>query len=56
MNEQRKGEMRMLRGKKPETIEKRLKALFYGPAGVGKTTCAIQFPKPYLGRNKMKHI
>ncbi len=40
--------MRILRGKKPETIEKRLKALFYGPAGVGKTTCAIQFPKPYL--------
>lgn len=38
----------MLRGKKPEAIEKRLKALFYGTAGVGKTTCAIQFPKPYL--------
>jgi RecA/RadA recombinase len=37
-----------LRGKKPETIEKRLKALFYGSAGVGKTTTAIQFPKPYL--------
>lgn len=37
-----------LRGRKPETIEKRLKALFYGQAGVGKTTCAIQFPAPYL--------
>ncbi len=37
-----------LKGKKPETIEKRLKAFFYGAAGVGKTTCAIQFPKPYL--------
>lgn len=37
-----------LRGKKPEAIEKRLKALFFGPPGVGKTTAAIQFPKPYL--------
>lgn len=37
-----------LRGVKPTTINKRLKALFYGPAGVGKTTAAIQFPKPYL--------
>lgn len=37
-----------LRGKKPETIEKRLKALFYGNAGVGKTTAAIHFPRPYL--------
>lgn len=37
-----------LRGVKPETIKKRLKALFYGMAGVGKTTAAIQFPKPYL--------
>ncbi len=37
-----------LRAKKPETIEKRLKAFFYGEAGVGKTTAAIQFPKPYL--------
>lgn len=37
-----------LRAKKPEAIEKRLKALFYGVAGSGKTTCAIQFPKPYL--------
>lgn len=37
-----------LRGKKPTTIEKRFKALFYGAAGAGKTTAAIQFPKPYL--------
>ena len=37
-----------LRGVKPEAIEKRLKALFYGAAGVGKTTAAISFPKPYL--------
>lgn len=37
-----------LRGVKPEAIQKRLKALFYGEAGVGKTTAAIQFPKPYL--------
>jgi len=37
-----------LRAKKPEAIEKRLKALFYGSAGVGKTTAAIQFPRPYL--------
>lgn len=37
-----------LRGKKPEAIQKRLKALFYGSAGVGKTTAAIQFPSPYL--------
>jgi hypothetical protein len=37
-----------LRGVKPKTVEKRLKALFYGAAGVGKTTCAIGFPKPYL--------
>lgn len=40
--------MMALRGKKPESIEKRLKALFYGNAGVGKTTAAIQFPAPYL--------
>lgn len=37
-----------LRGIKPEAIQKRLKALFYGSAGVGKTTAAIQFPRPYL--------
>lgn len=37
-----------LRGKKPEAIQKRLKLLMYGAAGVGKTTAALQFPKPYL--------
>jgi DNA polymerase III delta prime subunit len=37
-----------LRGVKPKAIEKRLKALFFGPSGVGKTTAAIQFPRPYL--------
>lgn len=37
-----------LRGKKPTEIKKRLKALFYGVAGAGKTTTAIQFPAPYL--------
>ena len=37
-----------LKGKKPEAVEKRLKALFYGPAGAGKTFASIQFPKPYL--------
>lgn len=37
-----------LRGVKPTAIQKRLKALFYGSAGVGKTMAAIQFPAPYL--------
>lgn len=37
-----------LRGKKPTEIQKRLKALFYGSSGVGKTTAAIHFPNPYL--------
>ena len=37
-----------LRGIKPEAIQKRLKALFYGVAGVGKTMAAIQFPRPYI--------
>jgi hypothetical protein len=37
-----------LRGIKPSAVEKRLKAMFYGPAGVGKTMTAIQFPRPYL--------
>jgi len=37
-----------LRGVKPEKIEKRLKALFYGDAGAGKTTACISFPKVYL--------
>lgn len=30
--------------KKPETKEKRLKMFVYGPAGVGKTVAALQFP------------
>lgn len=37
-----------LRAVKPETVQKRLKALFYGNSGAGKTTAAISFPKPYL--------
>lgn len=37
-----------LRGKKPTTIQKRFKGLFFGPAGSGKTTCCLQFPRPYL--------
>lgn len=37
-----------LRAVKPEQVQKRLKALFYGAAGVGKTTAAISFPKVYL--------
>lgn len=37
-----------LRAVKPEAVQKRLKALFYGSAGVGKTTAAISFPKVYL--------
>jgi GTPase SAR1 family protein len=37
-----------LKGKKPETIKKRLKMLLYGAAGSGKTMAAIQFAKPYL--------
>lgn len=37
-----------LRGVKPQKVEKRLKALFYGEAGAGKTTCAIQMPNVYL--------
>lgn len=38
----------MLKATKPEPVEKRLKLLVYGPAGVGKTTAAIQFPKAYI--------
>ena len=37
-----------LKAKKPAMIESRLKALFYGCAGVGKTMAAIQFPMPYI--------
>lgn len=37
-----------LKGKKPEAKEKRLKLFLYGPAGVGKTTAALQFPNSYV--------
>ena len=37
-----------LRGKIPTAADKRLKVLFFGPAGAGKTTAAINFPAPYL--------
>lgn len=37
-----------LKAKKPLVSECRMKALFYGSAGVGKTYAAIQFPKPYI--------
>ncbi len=37
-----------LKGKKPEVKEKRLKLMLYGPAGVGKTCAAIQFPNSYI--------
>lgn len=37
-----------LRAIQPKTIEKRLKVLFYGMAGVGKSTAAASFPKPYF--------
>ena len=37
-----------LRGIQPELVQKRLKCLMYGVAGVGKTMAAISFPKPYL--------
>lgn len=40
--------MSKLRGKKPEDRQRRLKMLLSGPAGVGKTTAAIQMPKPYI--------
>src|SRR5256885_13710056 len=38
----------MLRAKKPEAVNKRLKLFMFGPAGVGKTTAAIQFPNSYI--------
>lgn len=37
-----------LRAVKPELKSKRLKMLVYGPAGIGKTTAAIQFPQSYI--------
>lgn len=38
----------MLRARKPEAVTKRLKLFLFGPAGVGKTTAAIQFPNSYI--------
>src|SRR5438105_6040799 len=38
----------MLRAHKPEDVNKRLKLFMFGPAGVGKTTAAIQFPNSYI--------
>lgn len=37
-----------LKGKKAEAVQKRLKVLFYGHAGVGKTTAALSFPNVYM--------
>ena len=34
----------MLKFKKPEIKQQRLKAMFYGEMGTGKSTCACQFP------------
>lgn len=39
---------RKLLGVKPTAVERRLKVMFYGEAGCGKTTAAINFPKPYF--------
>jgi hypothetical protein len=38
----------VLRARKPEAVTKRLKLFMFGPAGVGKTTAAIQFPNSYI--------
>ena len=38
----------MLKAIKPEVKEKRLKLFVYGPAGVGKTVAALQFPQSYV--------
>lgn len=37
-----------LRAKKPEAVQKRLKLFLFGPAGIGKSTAAIQFPNSYI--------
>jgi hypothetical protein len=37
-----------LRARQPEAVTKRLKLFMFGPAGVGKTTAAIQFPNSYI--------
>ena len=41
-----------LKAKKPSIIEQRLKCLFYGASGVGKTMAACQFPRPYIIDNE----
>ena len=38
----------MLRARQPQAVNKRLKLFMFGPAGVGKTTAAIQFPNSYV--------
>jgi hypothetical protein len=38
----------VLRARTPEAVQKRLKLFMFGPAGVGKTTAAIQFPNSYI--------
>src|SRR5579864_667819 len=37
-----------LRATKPEKTRKKLKAMWFAASGLGKTTAAIQFPKPYI--------
>src|SRR2546428_5355434 len=37
-----------LRARKPEAVSKRVKLFMFGPAGVGKTAAAIQFPNSYI--------
>jgi hypothetical protein len=37
-----------LKARPPEAVTKRLKLFMFGPAGVGKTTAAIQFPNCYI--------
>ncbi len=40
--------MAKLRGKEPQPTEQRLKLMLFSLAGVGKTTAALQMPKPYI--------
>jgi hypothetical protein len=37
-----------LRAKPPEAVTKRLKLFLYGASGTGKTSAAIQMPRPYI--------
>src|SRR5438477_2623854 len=41
-------DLAMLRARQPQAVNKRLKLFMFGPAGVGKTTAAIQFPNSYI--------